>query len=687
MKSKIAVLFIMLSMCLLLPGGSFANIPQGKLEVLIPGRDAKITFQEIDEGKVLVSALDAEDHPVKDLMTEDFKVIKGGIDAVVTNAEVLKTRKDVPIHYVLMVDNSFSMQERQAVEPLLSALDEFLKIVRPIDDVQVVVFDAKKNFMVDGHDLRLNTFKSNNLVQLHNFFQESFKERMSGETFLYEGILGGLHLISKLPEKDNKFLVVFSDGEDLNSKINKEIVGPKAKGLKNFNAYAIDFMPIEKKDEFLNAFAETNGGKSWKASSAANLLPIFKNISTTLLYQYVVEYHFENPPKGTLSVYPSDVTIEELTIIDSSPLLNYIFFDTGQSSIPEHYHLLKTQAEAEDFDEKMLRDTITKYYDVLNIIGKRLIENPEATVELVGCISDKGEEKNNLTLSRARAESVRSYLQYIWRIDPGRIAVTARKLPEIPSTGRVEEGVVENQRVEIHSDSPEILDSIKSTYIFEVADSNEIVIQPDIKPGYDLKEWKIEIRGDGQVLKSFEGQGNTIPDASFSLVEYGLSKIGAFDQLSINASMTDITGQIFETESFKTSVKYIKRVENKTRKQEYKVVEKYALILFDFDKSDIRERNKIVLDRVVKRIKELPEARVTIVGQTDIIGAEDYNVALSLRRAQAVYQEAVGSGLSSPERVDSRGNGPHDPPFDNATPEGRSFNRTVIITLEYEIME
>ena len=145
MKSKIAVLFIMLSMCLLLPGGSFANIPQGKLEVLIPGRDAKITFQEIDEGKVLVSALDAEDHPVKDLMTEDFKVIKGGIDAVVTNAEVLKTRKDVPIHYVLMVDNSFSMQERQAVEPLLSALDEFLKIVRPIDDVQVVVFDAKKN--------------------------------------------------------------------------------------------------------------------------------------------------------------------------------------------------------------------------------------------------------------------------------------------------------------------------------------------------------------------------------------------------------------------------------------------------------------------------------------------------------------------------------------------------------------
>ena len=687
MKLKTAMLLIILSMCFLLSGTGLANIPEGKLQVLIPGHDAKITFQEIDEGKVLVSALDAEDNPVKDLMTEDFKVIKGGINAIVTNAEVLKTRKDVPIHYVLMVDNSFSMEERKAVQPLLSALDEFVKIVRPIDEVQVVVFDGNQSFVVDGLNLRLSTFKSNNAKDLQNFFKKSFKQGMSNETFLYEGILGGLHLISKLPEKDNKFLVVFSDGEDLNSNIKKEIITPKAKGLKNFCAYAIDFMPSEKKDEFLDTFAEKNGGKSWKAASAANLLPIFKNISTTLLYQYVVEYHFFNPPQGSLVVHPSAVAIEQLTIIDSSPLLNYIFFDTGQSSMPERYHLLKTQAEAGEFDEKMLRDTITKYYDVLNIIGKRLFENPEANIELVGCISDKGEEKNNMTLSRARAESVRAYLQYIWSVDPGRIAVTARKLPELPSTGRVEEGVFENQRVEIHSDSPAILDSIKSTYMFEIADSNEIMIQPDIKPGYDIKEWKIEIKGDGQLLKSTEGQGNTIPDFSFSLAEYGLGKTGAFQSISISSIMTDITGRTFITEAVKIPVKYNKRVENKAQKLEYKVQERYALILFDFDRWEIRERNKTVIDRVVKRIKELPEATVMIVGQTDIIGTEDYNVALSLRRAQAVYQNVMDSGLSSPERVEFKGNGPHDPPFDNAMPEGRSFNRTVIITLEYEQTE
>jgi outer membrane protein OmpA-like peptidoglycan-associated protein len=675
---------MMLSIWVLSAGAGLAYTPEGKLEVLVPGHDAKITFQEIDDNKVLASVLDAEENPVKDLMTEDFKVIKGGIDAIVINAEILKSRKDVPINYVLMVDNSFSMKERNAVEPLLAALDEFLKIVRPIDEVQVVVFDNTQNFQVDGHNLRLAVFKSDNIKGLQSFFQRSFKEGMSKQTFLYEGILGGLDLVSKLPEKNNKFLVVFSDGEDLNSDIKKDIIAPKAKGLKNFRAFSIDFMPTVEKDAFLNAFAEAAGGKCWKATSAANLLPIFQEVSTALLYQYVVEYTFVNPPQGNLVVYPSDVTIEELTIIDSSPLLNYIFFEAGQSTLPEHYHLLKTQAEAGGFDEKMLQDTMTKYYDVLNIIGKRLVENPEANVELVGCVSDKGEEKNNLTLSRARAESVKSYLQYIWNIDPGRLIVTARKLPEIPSTSRVQEGVVENQRVEIRSGSPAILDSIKSTYTFEVADSNEITIQPNIKPGYDLKEWKIWVKGDETLLKSIEGQGNMIPDASFNLVEYGLSKIGAFKTLSTGATLTDITGQTFETDVFKTNIKYITRVESKAQKLEYKVVEKYALILFDFDSSDIKERNKTVIDRVTARIKELPDASVTILGQTDIIGTEDYNVALSIRRAQSVYQTVMDSGISSPERVTSKGNGPHDPPYNNASPEGRSFNRTVIITIEYE---
>jgi len=148
--------------------------------------------------------------------------------------------------------------------------------------------------------------------------------------------------------------------------------------------------------------------------------------------------------------------------------------------------------------------------------------------------------------------------------------------------------------------------------------------------------------------------------------------------------MTDITGESFTTNSAQTSIKYIKREELKAEKLEYKVIEKYALILFDYDSSTIKAQNTIVIDRVVKRIKELPKAKVTIVGHTDIIGKEDYNVLLSERRAKAVYQNVIDSVISSPERIVFRGAGPYNPPYDNATTEGRSFNRTVTITIEYE---
>lgn len=683
MKSKTIVLFMMLTIFFLFSGVCAAYTPEGELQVLIPDHDARITFQEIDDNNILVSAVDAEKNPVKGLTLDDFQLQRAGIMANITAVEVLKTRRDVAINYVLMVDNSYSMKKRKAIAPLLSALAEFLKIVRPIDTVEIVVFDNKQTLLVDGHKLRLNTFKSNDVLELKNFFQKSFTQKISSETFLYEGILGGLHLISKMPEKSNKFLVVFTDGEDLNSEIKKEIIAPKAKELKNFSAYAIDFMPSEAKNKFLNTFSEANGGKTWKATSATNLLPIFNSISTTLLHQYVVEYNFIRPTQGSITVNPSAVTIEELTIIDSSPLLSYIFFDTGQSKIPARYKLLKNQ-ETKNFDETTLRDTIAKYHNVLNILGKRFAENTRASIELVGCVSDRGEEKNNLALSQARAEEVRAYFRYIWNIDPDRIKVSAQRLPELPSTSSVEEGRLENQRLEIHSDSPQIFDSIKSIYTFAIADFNEINIHPDIQLGYDLKDWNIDIKGDGTRLKSIQGQGNDIPDYAFSLLAYGLGKMDTIDTISVSASMTDITGQTFTTDPALTSINYIKRVEREAQKLEYKVIEKYALILFDYDSSAIKEQNTTVLDRVVKRIKELPEARVTIVGHTDIIGKEDYNVSLSHRRGKAVYQNVMNRDISSPDRIVFRGDGPYNPPYDNTTAEGRSFNRTVTITIEYE---
>ncbi len=84
----------------------------------------------------------------------------------------------------------------------------------------------------------------------------------------------------------------------------------------------------------------------------------------------------------------------------------------------------------------------------------------------------------------------------------------------------------------------------------------------------------------------------------------------------------------------------------------------------------------------------MPKATVEVVGHTDTIGREKYNLKLSERRALSVYRQlTAGVGKEPAEHIRHRGVGPAEPLFDNQTPEARAFNRTVTITLEYMQVE
>jgi outer membrane protein OmpA-like peptidoglycan-associated protein len=131
-------------------------------------------------------------------------------------------------------------------------------------------------------------------------------------------------------------------------------------------------------------------------------------------------------------------------------------------------------------------------------------------------------------------------------------------------------------------------------------------------------------------------------------------------------------------------VSYLQTSQQLAQKQNMKVQEKYALILFDFNKDKIGDLNQLVVDRVADRIQKVTKATVEIVGHTDNIGKEDYNIKLSERRALAVYELlTAASSQDQLERIRYTGVGPNSPLYGNNTPEARSFNRTVTITLEY----
>lgn len=676
---------ILFFMILVMLGFYTQGYARDELQVIGPKNTSKLTFQAFEENKLLVSVLDIEKNPILGLLPKDFTIKKGLKTAKILSVDPLETSKQVGLNVVLVVDNSSSMRQRNAIRPLLSALEEFFSIVRSIDNIHAIVFDQKNTINIKGRNLHARTFQSNKVSELRSFFKKSFFEDLSDKTFLYDSIVVGLDIIRKMPEKANKFLLVFTDGEDINSSVAKDDVQAAAKGIPNFSAYALDFTKKSTVDTFLNSFSRTHTGKTWKAASSTELLPIFKAFSTTLLKRYVITYRFLTPPKGTLALEPKTITIEEVTTIDSSPLLNYAFFGESVSEISEPYILFTNQTDTKSFSEAKLKGAMEKYHHLLNIIGKRLTGHPDANITIIGCNSNLGPEKGNLTLSRSRAESVRAYLRYVWGIDPSRIKVKTQNLPTAASTSYVPEGIAENQRVEIYSDHPAILDTINSTYVQEMTKTKVIRIVPNIQSEAGVANWKLHLKsGDQTLIGTASGETELASAYTFDLESVGLKKIASLDNIIAGVEVTDKEGEVFKNESAAISVNFIKREERMAKKLGYRILEKYALILFDFNSAEIKERNKTILDRIIARMKEFPSAEAKIVGHTDNIGKDEYNLNLSERRAKAVFDQMIEANMVAGEHVTYAGAGPYDPLYDNSTPEGRALNRTVTVTLEYK---
>jgi outer membrane protein OmpA-like peptidoglycan-associated protein len=224
---------------------------------------------------------------------------------------------------------------------------------------------------------------------------------------------------------------------------------------------------------------------------------------------------------------------------------------------------------------------------------------------------------------------------------------------------------------------------VQSTYIEALSDTETFRITPEIEPGVVLKRWSIEIYGDDQRLESLPGEGELEPSYLLALRDVGLLNIGNYKTVAAALEAVDSKGQSLRARDTST-VQFVKREERLARREGYKVVEKYALILFDFDRAEIKDRNRVVVDRIGRRIREVPSATVKIVGHTDTIGKLDYNVALSKKRAETAFEQILAGGVAAKDRVSFEGKGPVDPLFDNGLPEGRAFNRTVTVIMEYE---
>jgi len=102
--------------------------------------------------------------------------------------------------------------------------------------------------------------------------------------------------------------------------------------------------------------------------------------------------------------------------------------------------------------------------------------------------------------------------------------------------------------------------------------------------------------------------------------------------------------------------------------------------MFAFDSADLTDEGKIAIEEYRKELRpEISEAYAgIIIGHTDSTGSAEYNQGLSMRRAQAVSDYLVSTGVNA-DILREVGRGEEDPIASNDTAEGRTQNRRVEI--------
>jgi len=101
-------------------------------------------------------------------------------------------------------------------------------------------------------------------------------------------------------------------------------------------------------------------------------------------------------------------------------------------------------------------------------------------------------------------------------------------------------------------------------------------------------------------------------------------------------------------------------------------------IRFDFDKAIIKPEYRDILNRIAGILMTLKGYTIAVYGYTDDVGTQTYNLQLSQRRAEAVRDFLMQTGIS-PTIMSTKGFGKSDPRVPGDSEQARAANRRVEI--------
>ena len=382
----------------------------------------------------------------------------------------------------------------------------------------------------------------------------------------------------------------------------------------------------------------------------------------------------------------------ERRVRETFPVRNYVFFDLGSTEISDRYILL-TKDQVTTFKEDQLQVTTPKnlsgrsdrqmvvYYNVLNILGDRMVKNPSANVILVGS-SEKGKEDG-----RKMAGSIKVYLVNVFGIDASRISTEGQVKPDVPSEqpGGTKELVLlreGDRRVSIESSSPALLMEFQSGPETTLKPIEINVIQEAPVESYVTFEakggneaytsWSLEVRDEKGTLQNFgpyTEEKVSMPGKAI----LGTRPVGDYKVTLIGQTKS---GKTIKTESTVHMVLWTPPTNEEGMR---------FSIIYEFNESKALPVYEKYLTEVVT--PKIPQGgTVMIHGHTDVIGEEAYNKELSLARAndvKSILEKSLAKANRSDVKIEVFGFGEDEKlaPFNNKYPEERFYNRTVIIDI------
>jgi outer membrane protein OmpA-like peptidoglycan-associated protein len=376
-------------------------------------------------------------------------------------------------------------------------------------------------------------------------------------------------------------------------------------------------------------------------------------------------------------------------------LLPFIFFSRGSADIDNRYKQL-TADQARGFrpttsvvlaDTSSASDTkatLELYYNLLNIVGRRMrVEYPNAELTIKGYCDNQGVERNNVQLSTRRAVAVRNYLRDVWQIDTSRLVIASGVLsPTAASTTMPDErdradGHEENRRVELESSITEVLDPVVITDTLLSITRPVLVALPHIISDSTDHTWQLQTECTaGAAANLIEGAASPLQqyvlDSAMCAVTGGLDQSEIVSTLHVTASdgrHVDATAKIPVTASTRTV--FMRRTDGDT------IQYRFRLTQFQYNNQRMLAAQSSIIQRYITPL--LPDnATVQIYGYTDRKGPAELNFKLSQDRVRET-QSAFTSTQQTTTLAVGEGTDIIKTPFDNATPEGRLYNRTVEI--------